>query len=146
LPDLLGLYLAGDGAGLVDESVRLSTGQSATFTFTPAPGASQVRVSLVWTDVPANPGAAKTLVNDLDLEVRDPQGRLLLGNAGLRGAPISQEGGAADRLNNLENVFLPAIPGAYTVTVRGAAVNLDGDPSTPAVDQGFALAMLGTAP
>lgn len=142
-PSLGRLHQAGAGGGvaLLDEDVGLATGQSQTISVLPPPGAAELRVTLAWTDVPANPGASKTLVNDLDLEVRDAAGNVYLGNAGLRSGLWSSLGGAADRTNNFEHVFLPA-PGPVTITVRGAAVNLDGDPTTPALDQPFALVAL----
>ena len=85
-------------------------------------------------------GAKTTLVNDLDLTVqRAGGGPVWRGNVFRDGKSVS--GGKADRLNNLENVFLhKAEPGIYRVTVD--AVNLPGD-GIPAnrdkTDQDFAL-------
>jgi len=70
-------------------------------------------VTLVWTDPPAQTAASKTLVNDLDLIVEGPSGRLL-GNGGTN----------PDRTNNVEAIRLeePA-QGTYIITVRAQSVN-----------------------
>ncbi len=59
------------------------------------------------------------LVNDLDLRLIGPDGKVLRGNAFLSSQP--------DRLNNLESVKLAApAPGRYTVIVEGHAVSVGG--------------------
>ena len=97
-----------------------------------------VKMSLVWTDAPGAVGASKALVNDLDLEVTAPDGTVYRGNNFHSGA--STAGGAPDRLNNVENVFLPAGAGTYRVRVSATALPGDGVPgSADATDQDFAL-------
>lgn len=103
------------------------------------PDADQpIRLTLAWTDAPGAPGANPALVNDLDLIVETPDGAYL-GNAFAAGRSVV--GGAADALNNLENVYLPA--GAaqlISVRVRAAALPGDGVPgSGDDTDQDFAL-------
>ncbi len=92
-----------------------------------------LEVTLVWTDFPSTPAAARNLVNDLDLVVTGPGGTFR-GNVFAGGA--SRPGGAADRRNNVEQVLLenPAA-GAYTVTVRSFNV--------PQGPQPFALVVTG---
>ncbi|MBN9689345.1 MAG: S8 family serine peptidase [Verrucomicrobia bacterium] len=64
-----------------------------------------LKVTLVWTDYPATPGADRQLINDLDLRVRTPELELK-GNRLIRGQ--SAPGGNYDRLNNVEQiVWLP---------------------------------------
>jgi hypothetical protein len=88
-------------------------------------GTGPLRVSLVWTDYPGNPGAARTLVNDLDLEVVSPSGTVYRGN-----------GSSADRVNVIESVFLDtAASGQWTVRVKGYNV--------PQGSQPFAVAVTG---
>lgn len=71
--------------------------------------------TLVYTDYPATMGASPQLVNDLDLAVATG-GEIYHGNHWDNGASIS--GGAPDRLNNVERVYLPApSPGTYLVRV-----------------------------
>lgn len=82
---------------------------------TPTPPAvvAPFRVTLVWTDYPGNPAVGLQLVNDLDLIVELPDGRLLLGNDA-----IGQ--GQPDRRNPVETVRLEAAPaGRYRLRVRG---------------------------
>jgi hypothetical protein len=60
-----------------------------------------LKVTLVWSDYPATPGAGKQLVNDLDLLVRAPS-LSFAGNALSNGWSFS--GDAFDRTNNVEQV------------------------------------------
>ncbi len=88
-------------------------------------GSGPLRVTLVWTDYPGNPGASRTLVNDLDLEVVSPTGTVYRGN-----------GSSADRVNVIESVFLDqAASGQWTVRVKGYNV--------PQGSQPFAVAVTG---
>ena len=113
---------------LDNESVDLQTGKNQTYTYTVGTGVP-LKVSLVWTDYPADPAAAKTLVNDLDLAVTGPDGKALLGNG-------PENNGQADRTNNVENVIVKSpAAGTYTVTVKGNNV--------PQGPQRFALVVSG---
>ncbi len=95
-------------------------------------------VSLVWTDAPGATTAGNALVNDLDLEVT-VQGQTYHGNvfSGAQSVP----GGYGDRLNNVENVFLPAgTSGAFEVRVIAHTLAGDGVPNnSDPIDQDFAL-------
>jgi len=74
---------------------------------------------VVWSDPAALPSAGKQLVNDLDLEVVDPNGQVHRGI----GSPAA--GAGPDRVNNAEVVYIAApLPGVYTVRVRGFNVPL----------------------
>ncbi len=92
-----------------------------------------LKVTLVWTDYPSTPAAATNLVNDLDLRVDGPSGGFW-GNNFFQG--VSVDGGAPDRLNNLEQVLIadPA-PGNYTIRIAPHAI--------PAGPQRFALVVTG---
>ncbi|MFV2073625.1 MAG: hypothetical protein ACC742_13345, partial [Thermoanaerobaculales bacterium] len=75
---------------------------------------------LVWTDPPSNSSARTNLVNDLDLKVTGPDGAFL-GN--IFDGGVSVLGGAGDRLNNVEVVWLPAASaGNWTVEVGPHAI------------------------
>ena len=112
----------------------LRTGDSHSFSLSVRAGAD-LRVVLTWTDPPALPQAAQTLVNDLDLEVEAPDGTLYIGNA--MTAALSVAGGSADRLNTEEMVSLSgAAPGTYIVRVAGTAVSSG--------TQAYALAVRGS--
>jgi subtilisin family serine protease len=81
---------------------------------TPSSG-NGLYITLVWTDPPAQPSAARVLVNNLDLLVQGPGGPYR-GNVGT--------GSTADALNNVESIRLenPA-PGTYTVIVQATSVS-----------------------
>jgi hypothetical protein len=74
-------------------------------------GKHPFRVTLVWTDYPGTPGAAKALVNDLDLEVVAPDGTRYYGN--------NATAGSRDRVNNAESVWLADAPaGVWQIIVK----------------------------
>ncbi len=92
-----------------------------------------LKVVLVWTDPPSSSLATSNLINDLDLVVRGPGG-VFLGNVFAGGNSI--EGGQADRVNNVEVVFLPdAEKGEWAIEVAPRAV--------PVPDQDYALVITG---
>lgn len=112
----------------VNEEKALQTGEGQSYSYTVKNG-QPLKVTLAWTDYPANPTADKTLVNDLDLVVKGPDGTEVLGNHML-GAKT------ADRINNVENVVIAAPKdGIYTVTVKAHNV--------PQGPQRFALVVGG---
>jgi len=132
------LYFAGGSNGLYVQDVRnaggLTTGQTATYAFNLSGSTAPLRVTLDWTEPAAAVNASDPVINNLDLEVTAPGGTLYKGNVFSGGQSVS--GGTADARNNVEQVHLltPAL-GAYTVTVRGKAVNQG--------TQGFALVVSG---
>lgn len=111
-----------------------STNETRTYTLSVDSSAVAFKATLAWTDYPSTPAALPHINNDLDLEVSGPGGTYR-GNVFAGGQ--STAGGAADRLNTLEQVLLPApTPGTYTVTVRSFSV-----PNGP---QPFALVVTGS--
>src|SRR5262249_35792226 len=112
----------------------LTTNASATYTYSLGTAGSPFKVTLAWSDYPSTTSASTNLVNDLDLIVTAPDGTRYLGNVFAGG--WSQTAGAADRTNNLENVYVQsAASGTWTVEVRGFNV-----PNGP---QPFALVVAG---
>lgn len=102
-----------------------------------------LKISLAWSDAPGAVGANPALVNNLDLEV-DTDGSTYLGN--VFSAGWSTTGGAADILNNLENVFVAAPGGQATITVRAINIAGDGVPySGDTTDQDFAIVCFNCA-
>ncbi len=92
-----------------------------------------LKVTLAWTDYPSTTAAATNLVNDLDLRVDGPSGGFW-GNHFFQG--VSVDGGAPDRLNNLEQVLIPhPAAGNYAIQISPHAV--------PAGPQSFALVVTG---
>jgi hypothetical protein len=102
----------------------LTTGDVHEHHLDVAAGTQPLRVTLVWSDAPADASSAAPVVNNLDLEVVDPTGATtFFGNDFANG--VSTTGGAADALNNVEMVLVnnPAA-GDWTIRVRGTAVNV----------------------
>ena len=135
-----GLYLDGDSRKLVIRDVRnasddaLNTEDMFDMRFTVDSNSEPLKVTLVWHDAPAAPNAAFAPVNNLDLEVINPSGGILVGNSITNG--VSQFGGSPDSINNVEMVMLPTpVTGEYTIRVKGTAVN--------AGQQGYAIVMTG---
>lgn len=138
--DVQGSIAPADGAEVwfLDEPRGLLTGEERVLSRYAAAGAEPLRVTLVWTDPPGAPlpeglnlpglsqAAVAVLVNDLDLRVETPDGRVLYGNMG----------GDPDRVNNVESVRVanPAA-GEYRIVVRGERV-VEGP-------QAFALVVSG---
>jgi len=168
------LHFAGEARTMRATDVRhadadaLSTGGVYEMEFDVTSSGEKLKTTLVYTDAPAAPAAAFVPVNDLDLEVVSPSGATYLGNVFMGG--VSVIGGAADTLNNVEQVHV-ANPetGTWTVRVLGTAVNegpqgfaivtsgavaeaagpcvgdLDGDGSVTSADLGALLAAWGSA-
>ena len=129
---------------LVDQTQLLTeSGQAFEIQGSLADRSRPLLVTLAWTDAPgALAGAA--LVNDLDLEITVGGVTVYRGNNFAES--LSTEGGAADRVNNVESIFLPAsaipegVTGHFKITVRAANIAGDGVPgNSNALDQDFAL-------
>jgi hypothetical protein len=106
-------------------SAIATIGVTNTHTITVPANTTQLKVLLYWNDPAASPLTAKTLVNDLDLEVSNgSQTSLpkLLDTANANLGVTATEG--ADHLNNMEQVVInnPAA-GNYTIRVKGTAIN-----------------------
>lgn len=72
-----------------------------------------LKVTLVYSDYPAVPGNYPGLVNNLNLMVKDPNGKIYYGNA--FAAPYDT---ALDSLNNVESVYIKEpLKGTYKITV-----------------------------
>jgi len=127
---------ATDGTSFfMDRGRALITGQDQEVTAIVSKK-NRLKITLVWTDFPASPAARTALVNDLDLVVISPDGETYLGNVFKNGWSVP--GGTADRLNNVENVFVrTATPGAWTIQVRAHNV--------PMGPQYFALVIDGAS-
>ncbi|MEN6624752.1 MAG: S8 family serine peptidase [Candidatus Sumerlaeia bacterium] len=135
-------------AGIVDKTralfvldqatVLTASGQKWSQDIQVSDSSKPLRIVLTWTDVPAYAGLSKSLVNDLDLTVSDGK-TSYKGNVFASGQSV--EGGSADRLNNIECVFIPhPIPSVYTVTVTAMSISGDARPGVGGtLEQDFAL-------
>ncbi len=134
-----GLYLPGDARRTVVRDVRNNSARSLT-TGTNADmivrvnTAQLLRFTLVWHDFPASVSSSFTPVNNLDLIVTDPNGVEYRGNVFANN--FSTTGGAADSVNNVEQVHIAApSAGVWKVRIAAGAVNMES--------QGFAIVASG---
>ena len=115
-----------------------------------------LRVTLVWTDPPANPLSGIKLVNDLDLSVSNAafvNSEVYLGNYIAQGEDFNTAFFAStnsdftenhDIVNNVEQVIIPSVTNSgtarYHIRVSGARVNVNADIlDTNEVVQDYAL-------
>ena len=133
-------------------NAALATGESQTRTlsFSPTNVLAQLndlRVTLVWTDPPGNPGVGIKLVNDLDLIVTNlSSGEVYYGNdfkaeSLYNDAIDTAVTNATDVVNNVENVFLAGPLGTnYSITVVAKRVNVNAVSAEPTqIVQDYAL-------
>jgi len=135
------LYLAADTRQMWTRDVRnadgLTTSQQVEYPLSVLNSGQRLNITLVWTEPAATSGASFAAVNDLDLEVIAPGGTLYKGNVFTSGQ--SSAGGNRDDRNNVEQVQLAApTAGAWTVRVKGSAVNVGS--------QGYAIVVSGDIP
>jgi len=122
-----------------DEWAGVSQGGELSYTFRVTDSSAPFKATLAWSDPPSEPGAAQALVNDLDLTVQAPDGRVYYGNHFLGN-------NTPDRTNNVEQVYLPSpVPGEYTVRVVGAGVRRNVLSGSAVPVQDYAL-VWGQAP
>lgn len=133
------LFFPGDNDRLWLQDVRhaegLDTGETRTYTVRVEDGTQRLRVTLAFMDAPAVQGANPAAVNDLDLEL-EGGGHLYLGNVFNVATGLSQTGGTADSLNNVERAIV-ASPAEEEWTIRVRA------PDVPLGPQGYALVVNG---
>ncbi|MEW6534147.1 MAG: S8 family serine peptidase [Candidatus Auribacterota bacterium] len=124
----------------------LETGSTATTIIAVNDLSRPLRITLVWTDPPGDPAADITLVNNLDLLVTAPDGKVYRGNNFPKGSTWTAPDGEHDFINNVENVYIDsALIGAYTISVKGTSINADACTQTPGtIDQDFALVISGS--
>ncbi|MCK9538754.1 S8 family serine peptidase [Dokdonella sp.] len=118
----------------------LKTGQVNEYFIDNVQAGVELRATLVWFDPNAVPGAASTLINNLDLEVVGPGATTYFGNVFSNG--VSTPGGSADAKNTVEAVrFDTPAAGSYTFRVKATSVPGNGTEGSDA--QGYALAVSG---
>jgi len=144
--DLTQIILSPRWHEFIEQTNLLTTGQTYERSVIIASTDEPLRVTLVYTDVPGFPAAIPALVNDLDLEVVGPDGRIYRGNQFEAGESVP-DAPASDKLNNVEGIYIdvPA-PGEYILRVKGRNIVQDARSDTPAIDQDFALVVSGSIP
>ena len=112
------LYFSGDSRKLWidDYKIGLDTGDSVKYYIKVNSSSQSFKIVLVWHDTAAAANANPTLVNNLNLRVKDPGNNTYWGNYFSGGQSVP--GGSADTRNNVE-VFLLNSPqvGVYEITV-----------------------------
>jgi hypothetical protein len=112
----------------------LSTGDVIEIPFTVTSNTQEVRVTLAFHDAPGALNVVNAAVNNLNLEVENEFGVLVLGN--VFSAGFSAPGGTPDAINNVEMIRIGTpFPGEYVARVRAAAVNTGA--------QGYAVVITG---
>jgi hypothetical protein len=130
------LYFPGDARKLavVDFDEGLETGYQFLGKVNVGGSGEPIRITLNWTDYPGELYAFPALVNDLNLEVISPSGKVYRGNN--FSDNVSVEGGDFDTKNPVENVFVNS-PETGEWEIRVHANNV------PAGPQPFALVVTG---
>jgi subtilisin family serine protease len=153
---------AGEGWGMIDlremfdpallrtvldgDEVLTDPGETHTIEVEVEDSSRPLKATLTWLDPAGLPDANPALVNDLDLVVTAPDGTVYRGNNFAKGTSVA--GGTADRLDNLENVFVdqPAL-GTWTITVSAHALPADGALGVgDATDQDYTLVVSRARP
>ncbi len=115
----------------IDIRRGFQTGQRRTYHFAVAGSEHPIKITLVWTDFPGGVDQYPSLVNNLNLIVRAPDGADYHGN--IFTAPFDS---TLDTTNNVETVIIPnPQPGQYAITVLASDIR-EGP-------QGFALVYSG---
>jgi len=95
-----------------------------------------LKVTLVWSDVAGTVNSDKHLINDLDLELVDPNGRKYSGNLFENGVSVTNSSFVPDRTNNVEGVLINfPKEGLWNLRVRAANI--------PTGTQNYALVVSG---
>jgi subtilisin family serine protease len=145
------LYFAGDARRLqlvdVANADGLATSESALLRFVLVSPDEPLKVTLTWTDPPAQSYALPALVNDLDLELMAPDGRVYRGNqwtaddVNIAGDKVSlPDPPGRDALNNVEGILIPSPEaGLYRLSIQAHDV-----PGYQGLfTQGYALVVTG---
>jgi hypothetical protein len=103
---------------------NLTSGQNKSHIITLPLKAKNLKITLVWNDLPAAINSNISLVNDLDLEVFSADNTTFLPWILNPDAPDQQAIRGKDKINNIEQVTIenPA-SGSYTINVMGAYVS-----------------------
>ncbi len=130
----------------VDQTFPLTNSQIFQRSVLVANADEPLKITLVYTDVPGFPAAIPALVNDLDLEVISPEGKIYRGNQFENGESVANAP-SFDNINNVEAVHLfEPVPGEYIVRIHARNVVEDARRDTAAVDQDFALVVSADIP
>jgi hypothetical protein len=129
---------------VIDETSVLEEMEKDTYNAVVPAAQDALKVTMVYPDVAATPGATIHRVNDVTLKVTAPGGEVYYGTSGLIGNLWSAAGGVPDTINTVENVFVEnPQEGSWTIEVEAVEVNADVHVETPETDQDYALVVYG---
>ena len=105
-------------------SGNLSSDQTNSHAITVPENAKNLKITLVWNDLPAAINSNISLVNDLDIEVISPDNTSFLPWILNPDTPEQQAVRGKDKINNSEQVTIenPA-SGSYTITIMGSYIS-----------------------
>jgi hypothetical protein len=102
---------------------EVSTDEVDSYRLYVPPGIVDMKVTLVWDDEAGTPGAAKELINDLDVNLVDPCGVAHYPWLLDHNNPANPATTGIDRLNNMEQVYVTTpLAGTWTINVTGYSV------------------------
>ena len=129
---------------IIDEAVPLELSEVVSYRVEVPPDEEELKVTLVYPDLPGTTSASLHRINDLDLRVISPSQVMYYGNEGLDIGTESTSGGTPDSVDTVENVFIKnPSPGFWYIEIEAAEVNQDEFLSTPEDDVVFALVATG---
>ncbi|MFH1314748.1 MAG: S8 family serine peptidase [Candidatus Eisenbacteria bacterium] len=121
--DAIDIIIANDLDGDLIRVASVDDSEADTYNMAVPAGVSKMRVTLVWDDYEATLGAAKMLVNDLDLLVQSPGGTW---SYAYKLNPASPSAVATTGYNDLDNVEVVEVSspaeGRWTIRVEGSTV------------------------
>lgn len=131
------------GEILLDSPANLTVGSRYVYYVNVEDPSIPLKITMAYTDRESTPNTSPTLVNNLDLVVYDPLGNLYMGNVFRNGWSVPGVF-APDKINNVECVYIKnPVVGKYRIEVLAINIPMDSIPSTPSVDQDFAIAIIG---
>jgi hypothetical protein len=132
---------------VIDETHRLTLGQTATYPIEVLAGEGELRVTMAYPDPPGTTSASLHRINDLSLRVVSPSSTVYHGNNGLLAGTASTPGGSPNTIDTVENVIVPSPEaGTWTVEVTATEINQDAALVTRNIDDAaFALVVTGGA-
>lgn len=105
-------------------SGNLISGHTNSHTITVPLNAKNLKITLVWNDLPAAINSNLSLVNDLDLEVISANNTTFLPWILNPNAPEQQATRGKDKLNNIEQVTIEnPTSGSYTIAIIGSYIS-----------------------
>ncbi len=142
--DVRNLYDMAPQTMIIDETDVLAPLETKTYYVNVVSGVPELKVTMVYTDPAGTVGSGHHRINDLSLKVTSPSSMIYWGNNNLHNRNISMPGGSSNRIDTVENVFIPSpTSGTWIVEVMADEVVQDSHTETPEIDADFALVISG---